>query len=236
MSMFECKSLGKFEYADRGRRVFHCSQYGLTDELKCQGCQMFAPFPSFPDVEIAGVIQSAPHRLQYFQRSLKSIMRACDHVEQEIDCGQTGAFPTFVRALTKLYFSHPHASYYLYLQDDTVITGNVASRIFELPKGFAVASLYNPPTIKGWGEKKWKQVNNGWDSPGACCYLFSPMGIRSILSDPYLQWHRRFGPVGGLRAIDGVVGVWASQHGGIWYRWNPLAKHLGEISAIERGG
>lgn len=231
----DCIRLGQYQEFHK-RRVFACSIHGRTTLDACRTCLDHTRYSEFPQFELAGVIQTTPHRQQYFQRSFKTFMKACNHIEQQIDSPPSGAFPAFVMAITRLFYRHPHASAYLYLQDDTILkdyTAKVLSK--ELPTGYMVASLYNPPSLRDFEYGvKWQQVDAGWNSPGACCYVFSPAGIRSLLRDPYLQWHRMRGATNGTRCIDSVVGVWAAEHGGIWYRKNPLATHLGVISSIDR--
>lgn len=233
----DCVSLKQYQGCDK-TRVFGCAIHGRTTLEACQTCTEHRSYFAYPDFEIAGVIQTTPHRQQYFKQAFRSLLHVCDHAEQEIDSPPSGAFPAFVMAMTRLFYRHPHASAYLYLQDDTVLKQDTAKILAnELPSVYAVASLYNPPDLPHFNtDVKWQQVDNGWNSPGACCYVFSPEGIRSLLRDPYLQWHRLRGATGGMRGIDSVVGVWAAQHGGIWYRRKALAKHLGVISSIDRGG
>lgn len=101
----DCTSLKQYqEYEET--RVFGCATHGRTTLEACQSCEEHRTFPTYPDFEIAGVIQTTPHRQQYFKQAFRSLLHVCKHVEQEIDSPPSGAFPAFVMALTRLFYRH----------------------------------------------------------------------------------------------------------------------------------
>jgi hypothetical protein len=67
--------------------------------------------------------------------------------------------------------------------------------------------------------------------------VFSDWGLRSLLTDPVVLWHRRRGPTGGFRGTDSVVGAWAERINKPIWHWagpEPLATHEGQHSTIDR--
>ena len=204
----ECWSFGQICGVRDGEHVFRCSKHGETSLLSCASCADFSPLIPLLESRIAGVMQTVPGR-KYFRDTVYAFRDTVDDHCTVVDDDRLGAFPTFVVAMTTVAQRFPHASAYLYLQDDTMLSDGTWAVLRDEWQGWPVCSLYNPPGLSvGHG---WQQIDNGWQSPGACCYVFSPAALRDLLSWEYLHWHRRMGPNNGTRDIDAVVGAWASK-------------------------
>lgn len=253
LSGIECRSFGNYLGASPWGRRFACGKVGETTLDRCLTCPHHQPI-EFPNWSWATAITTAPRIVDgvpgypYLDATLVALdASGFPHGKLYDDKDrQLGAWGNFHRAALDLTLRHPHVSGYLILQDDTVLEPGAAALVAWLMREshlqVAVASLYNPPDLASrhaplWvehGGHAWRRRNMGWDAPGACAYAFSAWGLRDLLCDPHAYWHRRWGPTGGKRCTDSVVGVWAAQHGGIWHRDEPLARHIGEVSACEK--
>jgi hypothetical protein len=173
-----------------------------------------------------------------------------------------GPFGNFYQAATRLYLMFPNATAYMICQDDIKLHPDAkkaveriyTERMYKGKQDFPpVVSLYTAPELEKftqvnkshapqvWGliydewrivYDEWRIVNEGHESPGACCYVFSAIGLRDLLTDPVVLAHKR--SANGWRDIDGCVGVWATKWGGIWHHVTPLCEHIGVVSSIDR--
>ena len=211
---------------------FACSLLGATTLDECRTCEQFQKHPEVKPWNWAVAITTAPRpggvQRRYLAETQQALRAAGWNrwIVQE-DNESLGPFANFYIAMTRLAMSQPHARAYMYLQDDAPLEiGARAMLQRELwPQNCAVAALYSPHYEPVDAGAVWSRADTGWDSPGACCYVFSPWGLRDLLGDPIVLRHRLRGHIA---AIDGCVGAWASRHGGIWRRRPPLARHIGE--------
>ena len=224
----------------------------LSGVTGCSGCPDAKPL-EFPEFELACGMTHTPtgDRIELFNRS-RSGLRAAGLWGERIliSCdplGRLGPFGNFYLLATSMFLRWPNATAYLIAQDDLQVHPEARAAVQSAwrhgQRHWAVLSLYTPPEIAernqpvSGNEAGWYVDRAGWDSPGACCYVFSDWGLRSLLTDPVVLWHRRRGPTGGFRGTDSVVGAWAAEHGGIWH-WagpEPLVRHIGQVSTIDRG-
>jgi len=259
----DCKFFGQFKHSaakhpeaeigEEDLRVFACLCPGLnsmgihsTNLEECSSCRSYEPL-IFPGFDLVTAITTAPRGCAkcvpaggYLEATVKSAVAAGMGVRRiSSDDDKTwGPFGNLYVAATTLYIDYPHASAYGIFQDDVRFDPITLAAYMELVEPGKspprIVSLYRPPDLGDMQEHSWQQHNRGWLSPGACAYIFSPEGIRDLLTDPVVLAHRRIGPNNGWRDSDGVVGVWAAKHGGIWYPRQTLAKHVGAVSTIKR--
>ena len=63
--------------------------------------------------------------------------------------------------------------------------------------------------------------------------IFPNASARAFLTDPAVLDHRGFGPKGGLKNVDSVVGAWCRRAGRPYLVHRPsLARHTGETSTL----
>lgn len=236
----DCLNLREHLTTDaEGRQEFNCSAFGPITMDNCRHCQQFKPL-AFETIEYAVGITTVPERRQALF-ALKHQLRSRgfgDNPVISIDTNlELGPFGNFYLVATELYLRFPHASAYLICQDDIAVRAGAKGdldRAAASGRSWAVLSLYTAPELENLGKPAsampangWRIIDRGWQSPGACAYLFSDWGLRDLLSDQIVLAHRRLGPSAGARCLDSVIGVWASKHGGILHHDPPLAVHLG---------
>jgi hypothetical protein len=234
-SGIECAHFGHWIHG----QTFDCSKVGETTESQCLSCPHHTPLVL--EFTFAAGITTAPRQGKYpyldkvldaYEKSGFPQPRLYDDADKSL-----GAWGNFHRAALDLHLRFPHASAYLILQDDTLLAEGSADAVksfFGVCYEFSIASLYIPPSPRGITTSTaagWRRIDRGWNSPGACAYVFAGWALRDLLCYPPAYWHRRFGPTGGSRGTDSVVGMWAGKFGGIWYPAVPLAEHVGEVSA-----
>jgi len=236
----ECSRLGNQLRCEKGERVIECSRHGETTLRNCASCADFLPLPPMKEFTWAVAVTTCPrpNGKDYLPETLASLAEAgwfCPDVFTDSH-KSLGAFGNFYVAMTTLAMRFPQASAYLYCQDDVRFdkdTRTCCTSILSEPKTrrtLHVLSLYWPGgRLMDHEIGVSTQRDNGWNSPGACCYAFSAWGLRDLLSDPIVLRHRWRGH---SAAIDGCVGEWASKYGGIWHHDPPLSEHTGEVSAI----
>lgn len=243
----------------RNLQMFECAKHGPISLERCRNCPDHTRL-RFPAWEWAVAITTTPGRDQYLVDTCLALETAWpanhrgplltfdDALALGPDKQTLGPFGNFYRAATEMYLRQPHATAYLFLQDDVILDPESRTIVEALGTDtgpWAVLSLYTAPElshrvheapmrlIKDNG--RWRQLDAGWASPGACAYVFSDWGLRDFLTDPVVLAHRRIGPGNGWRCLDSVVGVWAAKHGGIFHHVPPLAKHIGAVSTHDKG-
>jgi hypothetical protein len=248
----DCKHFGEYlsgPHAPESHRYFKCNSPKMaellpgapvcTNLVACSTCKHHERLV-FPQWEWAVGMQSSTRELDYAERTLEGIFNNKLSVKHYFDSPRLGPFGRFMVSMLDLYMTAPFASAYMYIQDDVELAPNARETVEQMSPSVLppVLSLYTAPEYSGKRCEQmapgWIRYNEGHESPGACCYVFSQPGLLSLLTDPVVLWHKRYGPSQGWRDIDGCVGIWARQHGGIWHHVPPLATHIGNVSSIER--
>ena len=250
----ECFRFGPYKGQDYNRldqQWFDCTLHGATTLERCRACPDHKRL-DFPKFELAAGITTAerPGKVNYLDGTGFSLANSFHLINGTVLIGndddkRLGPFGMFYLVATELYIRHPHASAYLISQDDVTynrFSGEIVAALGADTSRWAVLSLYTAPELSEAvqqakpkdGMGNWRQIDKGWNSPGACAYVFSDWALRDFLTDPVVLWHRRFGPTNGWRGLDSVVGVFAARFAGIWHHTPPLAHHVGVVSTITR--
>ena len=147
-----------------------------------------------------------------------------------------GAFPNWYLALSELVLRDPAADAYLLCEDDVAFSrglrGYLGKTLWPAADVGAV-SLHTPSHFAAGEPPGWHAEDRGWRTWGAQALAFPNASARALLTDPAVLDHRGFGPHGGSRDADCVVGAWCRRAGrSYWVHRPSLARHTGETSTL----
>ena len=96
-----------------------------------------------------------------------------------------------------------------------------------------VVSLHTPSHFAVGKAPGWHAEDRGWGAWGSQAYVFPNAAARAFLTDPAALDHRGFGPGGGLKNVDCVVGAWCRRAGLPYLVHSPsLTRHTGQTSTL----
>jgi len=239
--LYSCVFSGDPDHWENGP-VVGCKFFNApTDEKFCSECEHYTRRAEAVDNSLVWIVSTAPREPPTFERCLTSLFQAgfagggCSLN----DCSKPyfGPFGAFMHCLSTLFYRCPHASLYIYFQDDVVVEPDTKAVLAEFleshgaPDEPIVGSLYKPPGMDDWDD--WQQVDKGWWTGGACALFFTAPALRELLCSLDVVLHRWRSQYG-WRAVDQVVGFFGSRYGGLWYPPTELAHHFGTVSSAHK--
>jgi hypothetical protein len=153
-----------------------------------------------------------------------------------------GCYGNWLASMVELWTRHPEASYYVFVQDDVVLSKNVKQYLerMTLPStGFM--SLYAAHKREGT-KTGFHMLPRELSGMGAHCYVFTPQALHKLLANPFFINHR-YGKtkingryLKGHKHIDSAISRSFYAIGeGEWSHHPSLAQHIGETSTLGHG-
>ncbi len=245
-------------------KVFNCTHpaHGETTMKECAGCPDYEPVLKAGGAvsRWAVGVTTAPRKSATLRRTLKSLRQSgwtTDTIFVFAEAGSarllatvgmgplkiirrappaTGAWPSFLLALSELYLRDPHADAYLMLQDDVDLVQGLKEYLVENlwpAQECGVVSLHTPRHLTSEGGAGFYKAQLGWSTWGAQGFVFPNASVRAILSDRKVIEHRMRGIGDGMKNVDSVIGDWCLRSGQPFWLHSPsLAEHTGLHSTL----